>query len=939
MLRKLSKLLTSSIISGLLLTICGSALEKSTLAADGFQVFVPIIVNGDSHFTPPVFDPTENSWAMAGANPERTSWTPEEVRGSLQPSWYRPIEPYILPRVQVIAKYGTLFISTAKGLYALNAANGDVIWIYPTEMPLGHSPTVHNGVVYVGGFDRKIHAIDAFSGVGGPLPFEAGAGFDTNPLVIGDKLYAGNRDGFFYAIYIEGDGSNIKIGDIAWKYKTDGPIHFSAAYKDGVVYFASNDSYAYALNANEGYEIWDPVKLPGAGFHSWWPVVYKDWVVLAGSHNYRQKSPGPVSMRDITVEGVLPNAMLDPIGTLIGPLGTAPGDWVAGTPTIDTSQPAITTNGSTNPITEYYEEFPWRRTYFVLNRATGEEYTTDFDGDGKLEYAPILWWGNDGTENRYPPIVGIDGMLYQTNWYKSAPYIPGGQVSGWQIGSPYISIITSDHGAMDEPHAYSGGGSLIYWNLCCDRQAGAVDITIPYTDFLDRHNSGISESSGVSNQNREWVYFSYNLPDLLPGYNIMTLVSERYDDPYGGVYGGRNGSYGWHGDLNPPVPYQDHVYMIRSNAIVAFGPEAGNPISLPLVDAVEAPDNQSQIDSEQIRDNLVAEVEKIINTEHLLPGYVSSGIFDNFSHSICGDDLVDYWHNPGDILYTLLLALPHLPEDMHEQTKAYIQREFNAYLPYSYNHIGWRDGISRTPFDFPPEVENARLNAAPSAANYSFIGWRLNPNTFYVLWKYANVFGGAQEIFEASKDKLAQTPNNEVLAEMPHVHNAFIAGYFGYLQLEKLAGHPESNNVKSELDRLFVLRAAEFTKDSPDVFFQDPGRAYCRALNTSRNFLYLVPELSDYLREHAYFKVKEAIDEYEQIAPYWFVSQSETAFGEAVISPLYDTNSLFQAKALIVNASQKDLIRYIDVPAFQIGDLFYIQNIIATLESSSTPNE
>ena len=73
----------------------------------------------------------ETSWPMAGANPQRTSWTAEQVpsaeymsthrnqggNGMLYPQWYRPIEPYIPEKVQVIAANGLLYVSTARGLY------------------------------------------------------------------------------------------------------------------------------------------------------------------------------------------------------------------------------------------------------------------------------------------------------------------------------------------------------------------------------------------------------------------------------------------------------------------------------------------------------------------------------------------------------------------------------------------------------------------------------------------------------------------------------------------------------------------------------------------------------------------------------------------------------------------------------------------------------
>jgi eukaryotic-like serine/threonine-protein kinase len=127
-------------------------------------------------------------------------------------------------------------------LYAFDAASGNQLWVYGTELPLGNSPTYYNGILYVGGYDHKIHAINASNGTlkSGWTFINAEAGFDTNPLVVSDSfiqgsqpvVYAGNRDGAFYAL----DGNT---GALKWKFATGGPIHFSAAYKNGSIYFAS----------------------------------------------------------------------------------------------------------------------------------------------------------------------------------------------------------------------------------------------------------------------------------------------------------------------------------------------------------------------------------------------------------------------------------------------------------------------------------------------------------------------------------------------------------------------------------------------------------------------------------------------------------------------------------------------------------------------------
>ena len=888
-------------------------------ATAGNQVFLPLVYS----------KPLENTYSLPGANPARTSWTPEEVRGNLKPLWYRPIEPYILPRVQVIAAYGALYISTAKGLYALDAATGAEKWVFPTELPLGHSPTVLDGKVYVGGFDHRLYALNASNGTL-LWSFEAGAGFDTNPLVVNGKVYAGNRDGFFYAVFADGPNA----GQLAWKFQTGGPVHYSAAFQEGVIFFASDDGHAYALNAQSGSLVWKSSKLPGAGFHSWWPVVYKDWVIFAGSPGYRNRSiPGPGDLQAITKEEVYPNRQVDPDGTLVGPLGAEPGDWAAGTPTIDLSKPTTTANGSTFPVTEYYEKYPWRRTFFVLNRSNGSEYTSDFDHDGKPEYAPILFFGAKGTGTRFPPVVGGDGVLYLLNNFMSNA-IPGGHISGWKFGTPFVSVITTDWGASDEPHAFSAGGKLIYWKLCCDRQAGAIDVTIPNTAFARAYNAGERPPNESADPGREWGYFGYNLPDVIPGYNILTYVwEEKYSKPPGGVFGGRNGSYGWHGDESPPIPYQGKVYSIQSNAVVAFGPNSGPPTQLPLVKTVSPPARDyPQKSDQQLRTLLSSEVQKIIASGHLRPAYLSSGLFDS-KGGVCGDDLIEYWHHPGDIHTTLIRALPYLPADLQRQAKTYLQNEFKAYPPYQFNHIGYRDGTARELYDLPPEVEADMANFGPRAKNNIFTSWSFAPHSFYAMWKYAQTFGDAKSIFDSGKDNLEAPPSDAVLAEMPYVHNAFIAGYFGYLEIEKLAGYPQSADKKAQLDRLLALRASSFSKDVPDSYFLDENKYYCRALNVSRNFMYLVPELAQYLRLNALGKVQEALVEYQRVAPYWFAPNIETVFAEGVNNQLYDTHAIFQAKAMILGEPRQELSKYIDSPAVHVGDLFFIDNLVAAIEA------
>ncbi|MCL5996868.1 MAG: PQQ-like beta-propeller repeat protein [Chloroflexi bacterium] len=841
---------------------------------------------------------------MAGANAQRTSWVPDEVRGKLNPRWYKPIEPYIAPRVQIIAAYGTLYIATARGLYALDAETGSEKWVYPTNLPLGHSPTVHGGIVYVGGFDRKLHAINAFTGQG-LWTFQAGAGFDTNPLVVDGKIFLGNRDGYFYAVYAQGSNA----GQLAWKFQTQGPVHFSAAYKDGVVYFASDDSYAYALNAQTGGLVWKSAKLLGAGFHSWWPVVFGDLVIFAGSSSYRTLVPPGNGewLSEYDRDYIFPDHLSLPKGTLVGARGAD--GWV------DASK-----------VTQYFEDYPAHRTYFVLNRSSGTEVTYDFDNDGRPEYAPILWFGTHAG-NRYPPVVGPDGVLYQANAYSSQPWGFRGQVSGWRPGTRYISTPGLNTLANDEPVAYSAAGNVMYWNLCCDRTAGAFDFTNP--------------NPSSSTPSREWVYFSYDLSTRIPGYNSL-----YHSVDIDAAFGGANGVYGEHGEQNPPIPYSGKVYMHRSNTIIAFDAKTTAPVSLALAQTRSATATSVTVDVNGLKQMLASEVQKILAAGHLRPGYLSTGNFDRVGRKDCGDNLLDYWSNPLETIYALTRALPYLSQTQQQQLRTYLQSEFANYSPASYTHIGWATGSAREVFPLPPEVESARSSFPANAwSSTLFSGWtetggQWTPHSFYALWKYAQVFGGAKQIFDANKDKLSAPPSNATLTRMPLVHNAYIAGYWGYLELQKLAGYTEDAGKRTTLNSLLSLRAATFTKDStygqltcnPSTMSSD---CYCKTLNVASNFMNMVPELGQYLHDNALSKVSAAVNEYNTVAPYWFVSRFEATYGEGGIQPLFDYNAVFQAKALVLQQSASELVKYLDVPGVAVGDLFYIQNLVSIIEAAS----
>jgi hypothetical protein len=248
-------------------------------------------------------------------------------------------------------------------------------------------------------------------------------------------------------------------------------------------------------------------------------------------------------------------------------------------------------------------------------------------------------------------------------------------------------------------------------------------------------------------------------------------------------------------------------------------------------------------------------------------------------------------------------------------------------------------GANRQAYDVPPEVEADMADLPADRYTLEFPAWSgqvIPPFTFYAVWKYAQEFGGAQQLYARARGRLPSLPGDDVLARFPFAHNAFIAGYIGYIQLATMAGDTaEASSRQSTLNTLLAKRAANFDKDTPytETNSNTQPAVYCRSLSGSRNFIYLVPELGDYLRSNALAKVQAAVDEYNRVLPYWFVSWYEDSVAEAMFQPLYDVNGMFAAKALTLKQSRAELAKYLDVPGFARGDLFYIQNLVLAIEA------
>lgn len=142
-------------------------------------------------------------------------------------------------------------------VYCLDAKTGKKLWTYLTGAAVLGTPTIANGVVYIGSQDNALYALDAKTGAlrwrfAGSLMFLAA------PLIQDGIVYAPSQDGYIYAL-------DARTGAIFWRafagvHPATDSVGFGtlttqvATYRN--VLFATNDGTLYAFDLRHGAQRW-----------------------------------------------------------------------------------------------------------------------------------------------------------------------------------------------------------------------------------------------------------------------------------------------------------------------------------------------------------------------------------------------------------------------------------------------------------------------------------------------------------------------------------------------------------------------------------------------------------------------------------------------------------------------------------------------------------
>lgn len=156
-------------------------------------------------------------------------------------------------------------------LYALNTADGSLIWKTLLDGAINSTPLLKDGVLYVGTFANQVVAVDAADGQVQWQTDTDGWVWAT-PQAFDNLLLVGDVSGTMYALQAA-DGS------VAWKMSPDGAIVTHVALNAESAYFTTESGTLYALDANTGSPRWQYSLEKGKLYTA--PVLANDAVLIA----------------------------------------------------------------------------------------------------------------------------------------------------------------------------------------------------------------------------------------------------------------------------------------------------------------------------------------------------------------------------------------------------------------------------------------------------------------------------------------------------------------------------------------------------------------------------------------------------------------------------------------------------------------------------------
>ncbi|HEY1306236.1 MAG TPA: PQQ-binding-like beta-propeller repeat protein [Vicinamibacterales bacterium] len=187
-----------------------------------------------------------DAWKQFRGSPTLTGLSSSSVPAALKVLWTYDLGDIIESSAAIAG--GVVYVGGGNGdLVALDLQSGKLKWKYTTGNLIGESsPAVGTDAVYVGDLGGLMHAVRIGDGKG-LWTFKTASEIKSSPVIADGAVLFGSYDGNLYAV-------DEKTGRLRWKFTTNGMVHATPAVQNGLVFIAGCDAMLRAIRIADGKE-------------------------------------------------------------------------------------------------------------------------------------------------------------------------------------------------------------------------------------------------------------------------------------------------------------------------------------------------------------------------------------------------------------------------------------------------------------------------------------------------------------------------------------------------------------------------------------------------------------------------------------------------------------------------------------------------------------
>lgn len=371
----------------------------------------------------------------------------------------------------------------------------------------------------------------------------------------------------------------------------------------------------------------------------------------------------------------------------------------------------------------------------------------------------------------------------------------------------------------------------------------------------------------------------------------------------------------------------------------------------------ERPYYQSITGGEDIRQKLNAEVQKTIDAGHLYP-------FRTFYGELVAQY---YWYEADDVVYALSLAYPYLDASLQTEVSAYLTSEMQNYPPLGTSGNGWNNrlptyggtGTWRGPEQSDTgalTLTNAEIGSLPADYNH-----RPRLFTLYSLYTYAENVPGGWGYVNTNWNSIVSYYNAYSGAEVGQ--NRYYESISGTIAMARMAkqldlrygGNHNATTYTNAAVNMINTNAAQFDAiwDYSNGWTNNTGYRYDFDWNWQRDNIFhgaqyynLTPEIGRYFRETPAVKDKVlntaqqgSLAHLNYEYPLWYMAEAplwSRFYGEGYNAGVQMQNWGFMLNRWVAETPATELRNYLDIPNAQVGDFYYMHNLVLLYEAHGT---